>query len=137
MKADRNAEIGTEIPRLDKIAHMPGFDHEITAIHDDEYAKSRGFRGNLVGGSLLLGYVLQMLYKHFGSDWMTYGTIDVSFIGAGAISGDKLRASGILTEKKEEESGMRLFLDVGLDNLTTGKKIVVGRAGCLIPQYRN
>ncbi|MFH1488565.1 MAG: hypothetical protein ABII06_06660, partial [Pseudomonadota bacterium] len=89
-QADRDMEIGRELPPFDKTAFMPESDHEVTAMHDDEYAQSRGFRGNLVGGSLLLGYVVQMLYKHFGAHWMSRGKIDVSFIGGGAITGDSL-----------------------------------------------
>ena len=132
MKADRNTEAGMMIPPLEKIAHMPEFDYEITAMHDDEYARKRGFRGNLVGGGFLIGYVLQMLYNYFGAEWMKCGKIDVSFIGGGAISGDRLEATGMIVEKVEAGSGQRLFLDLWLDNHTSGKKILVGKASCRV-----
>jgi hypothetical protein len=132
MKADRNAEAGFMIPPLEKIAHMPEFEYEITAIHDDGYARKRGFRGNLVGGGFLIGYVLQMLYNYFGADWMKYGKIDVSFIGGGAVSGDRLEANSMIVEKAGAGSDERLFLDVWLNNHTTGKKILVGKASCRV-----
>lgn len=132
MKADRNAEIGSKIPAHQKIAYAPIYENEVTTMHYDEHAQKRGFRGNLVGGSLLLGYTLQMLYKYFGADWMKYGTIDVSYIGGGAITGDQLEANGIITAKEQDDSGVKLFLDVWLDNTATGKKILVGKASCLV-----
>lgn len=132
IKADTDTEIGKAIPSLTKTAHMPDFDYPITAIHDDDYAKSRGFRGNLVGGSFLAGYVLQMLYRYFGRSWTAGGTIDVSFIGGGAISGDAVEAKGRIIDKVQDSSETRLFLDVKLENLTTGKTILVGKASCLI-----
>lgn len=133
MKADRDAEVGFNIPSHKKLAHAPSYEEEVTTIHDDEHARKRGFRGNLVGGSLLLGYTLQMLYRYFGEDWMAHGIIEVSYIGGGAIDGDEIEGNGVITEKKMEDSGVRLFLDVWLDNTTTGKKILVGKASCRVP----
>ncbi|MFC1885805.1 hypothetical protein ACFLZM_01950 [Thermodesulfobacteriota bacterium] len=132
MKADRNVKVGFNIPSHEKIAHAPSYEDEVTTIHDDEHAQQRGFRGNLVGGGFLLGYTLQMLYRYFGADWMKHGAIEVSYIGGGAINGDRIEGNGVITEKKEEDSGVRLFLDVWLDNTATGKKILVGKASCRV-----
>jgi hypothetical protein len=63
---------------------------------------------------------------------MSNGTPDVSFIGGDAISGDAVEAKGTVIDKLEDASGSRLFLDVRLENLSTGQTIVVGKAGCLI-----
>ncbi len=133
MKADRNVEVGGEIPSLRKTAYSPKVDFEVTQIHDEDYAKARGFRGDLVGGNFLTSYVLEMLYRYFGDPWWKHGRIDVTFVGGGAVTGDKLIAKGVITSKQAEDSSVRLFLDIHLENYTTGNKILVGTASCRVP----
>jgi hypothetical protein len=87
-------------------------------------------RGALIGGSTLLSYVLEMLYNHFGQNWLYHGKIKVSFIGGGAVNGDVVTAHGRVTGVEPEAGGSRVKLDVWLEN-QMGNKIVVGEASCI------
>jgi len=48
-------------------------------IHDDEVASLYGFRGGLVPGVTIYGYMTVPLVKRFGRDWLTSGSIQVRF----------------------------------------------------------
>ena len=121
--------IGEEIPSLTKTAAMPINPQGRNLIHTDDYARQFGLRGALIGGSILLSYVLEMLYDYFGQNWLYHGKISVSFIGGGAINGDVLTAHGLVTSSEREEAGTRLHLDVWMEN-QTGAKVLVGQASC-------
>ena len=123
-------DVGDEIPILTKTAYMPIDPQGRNAIHTDDYAQDFGMRGALIGGSTLLGYVLEMLYGYFGRDWMEHGRIKVSFIGGGAINGDELTAHGLVTATEPEGDGTRMSLEVWLENQDQAK-ILVGQASCL------
>ena len=125
----RTIRVGKEIPSLTKTALMTINPEGRNPIHTDDYAKTFGMRGALIGGSTLLSYVLEMLYNHFGQNWLYHGKINVSFIGGGAINGDIVTAHGLVTSSKQEEAGTRLNLNVWMEN-QTGAKIVVGEASC-------
>ena len=129
-KVARTIQAGEEIPSLTKTAYMPIDPQGRNLIHTDDYAKQFGMRGALIGGSTLLSYVLEMLYNHFGQNWLYHGKINASFIGGGAINGDVLTAHGLVTSTEQEEAGRRLNLDVWMEN-QTGANIVVGRASCI------
>lgn len=125
-----SVRIGEEIPSLTKTASMPINPQGRNLIHTDEYAKEFGLRGALIGGSILLSYVLEMLYNHFGQNWLHHGKINVSFIGGGAVNGDVLMAHGLVTLVERDEAGTRLHLNVWMEN-QTGAKILVGQASCI------
>ena len=126
----RSMKAGTEIPPLTKTAFMPSDVGARNPIHADDYAREHGMRGALVGGSILLSYLLEMLYNHFGQDWLYHGKISASFIGGGAINGDVVTAHGLVTSTEQEEAGTRINLDVWMEN-QAGAKIVVGKASCV------
>jgi acyl dehydratase len=126
-----NWSIGEEIPILTKTAFAPVEKDARNPIHTDEYARAHGLRGALIPGSILLSYVLEMLYRTFAGNWLTSGRIRVSFIGGGAINGDRLTAHGRVKAWEEEGQGRRVFLDLWLEN-QEGVKILVGEASCLI-----
>ena len=126
----KSMDVGNEIPILKKNAYMPIDPKGRNVIHTDDYARDFGMRGALVGGSTLLSYVLEMLYKHFGPNWIEHGRIKVSFIGGGAINGDELTAHGQITAVEPEGNGTRTSLDVWLENQDQ-VKILVGQASCL------
>ena len=123
--------VGQEIPRLTKTAFMPIKPDARNAIHTDDYAKKFGMRGALIGGSTLLSYALEMLFKTFGKNWFCHGRISTSFIGGGAINGDVLTARGVVTAVEPEQTGNRLMLDIWLENQKQ-EKILVGHASCII-----
>ena len=130
MKGSTSVAAGKEIPSLTKTAYMPIDPEARNPIHTEDYAQRTGMRGALISGSILLGYILEMLYNYFGQNWMHYGKISVSFIGGGALNGDIVTAHGVITSVEPEEAGTRLHLDVWMDN-NLGNKIVVGTATCL------
>lgn len=123
--------IGTEIPVLTRTAYAPSEADARNPIHTDEYARQHGLRGALVPGSILLGYVLEMLHRTFADTWLHTGRIRVSFIGGGAINGDRLTAHGRVKASIEEDQGRRVVLDLWMEN-QKGVKILVGEADCLL-----
>jgi hypothetical protein len=125
-------KIGDEIPSLTKIATMREWTGESSRIHEDSYAKKVGLRGAILGGSILYSYLVEMLYGYFGDIWFNHGEASVSFIGGGIIAGDRVIMKGVIKDKKPEDFGTRLFLDIWMDNETNGKKAVVGTASCLV-----
>lgn len=126
----RTMRAGEEIPSLTKTAYMPIDPQGRNLIHTDDYARDFGMRGALIGGSTLLSYVLEMLYNHFGENWLYHGKINVSFIGGGAINGDVVTAHGLVTAVEQEDAGTRLKLDVWMENQDQGK-VMVGEASCI------
>jgi acyl dehydratase len=131
---DRNIQvkIGDEIPSLTKTATMREWTGESSRIHEDSYAKKIGMRGAILGGSILYSYLVEMLFGYFGDNWFNHGEASVSFIGGGVIAGDKVIMKGVIKDKKPEDSGTRLSLDIWMENETNRKKAVVGTASCLV-----
>src|SRR5204863_4180564 len=48
-------------------------------IHDDRVAAQFGFRGGLVPGVTVYGYLAEAARKHFGEEWLERGAMDVRF----------------------------------------------------------
>jgi acyl dehydratase len=48
-------------------------------IHDDQVAAQYGFRGGLVPGVTVYGYLAEAALQHFGEPWLTRGAMDVRF----------------------------------------------------------
>jgi hypothetical protein len=48
-------------------------------IHDDRVAASYGFRGGLVPGVTVYGYMTLPVLEHFGETWLEYGSMSVRF----------------------------------------------------------
>jgi acyl dehydratase len=123
-------KIGDEIPSLTKKAYAPIEEGAYNPIHKDDYAREKGLRGALIPGSILLSYVLEMLYNYFGEKWLHHGKINISFIGGGAINGDVLTVRGLVKSIHSGEAGMRANLEVWMIN-QRGEKIVIGEASCI------
>jgi acyl dehydratase len=49
-------------------------------IHDDRIAAQYGFRGGLVPGVTVYGYLAAAVIDHFGDIWLNTGAIDVRFL---------------------------------------------------------
>lgn len=60
-------------------AHNTAPDSE-NRIHDDRVAVQYGFRGGLVPGVTVYGYMVPAIVQRFGRDWLERGTIDVRFL---------------------------------------------------------
>jgi acyl dehydratase len=48
-------------------------------IHDDSVAAEYGFRGGLVPGVTVYGYMASAVLEHFGPKWLMHGAMDVRF----------------------------------------------------------
>ena len=75
-------------------------------IHSDEIAARYGFRGALVSGVMVFGYLSQPLVRTYGADWLERGIMDVAFIKP-AYEGELLN---IKTESLGAESSRRNHL---------------------------
>ncbi len=49
-------------------------------IHDDAVAAVYGFRGGLVPGVTVYGYLAAAVCEHFGAEWLERGAMDVRFL---------------------------------------------------------
>ena len=125
-----NIGIGQEIPGLSKNAFAPIEQDARNPIHTDEYAQKHGMRGALVPGSTLLSYMLEMLYNTFAEKWLSSGKIKVSFIGGGAVNGDRISTHGRVKSISSGKEGDRITLELWMEN-QKGVKIMVGEASCL------
>jgi hypothetical protein len=125
--------IGQELPPLRKTALVKG-DYRWGSPHHAGYAtKVLGFRGALVPGVTTLAYVAEMLRSFFGPVWLERGTIEVNFIGGGAVDGDTVLARGVITGLKEEDGKTRVELEVWLEDEAVGnQKVLAGMASCLL-----
>ena len=123
--------IGYEIPVVTKVAATREWTGETSQIHEADYAEKVGMRGALLGGSQLITYISQMLYGFFGENWLSHGRISVTFVGGGVIPGDVVTAKGRVVRKEDEKPGVRIYLDIWMEN-QDGRRVVVGTASCLI-----
>lgn len=61
------------------VASNRAFNHP-NLVHNDEYARSLGFRGGLVPGVDVYAYLTRPTVEHFGHEWLERGTGDVRFV---------------------------------------------------------
>lgn len=132
--ATRQMQVGQEIPTFTKKAKLtvPPGGFPWGSPHNEAYARSIGFKGALVPGVTTLAYISESLFNFFGEGWVKGGKIEVSFIGGGVIDGEMLTVKGVIKEKVEEDSRVRLVLEVWMEN-AQGQKVVAGTASGLIP----
>ena len=60
-------------------AHNAASDSE-NRIHDDQVAAAHGFRGGLVPGVTVYGYMVPAIFDRLGPAWIEHGAIDVRFV---------------------------------------------------------
>jgi hypothetical protein len=130
--SSKDIQIGQEIPRLIKKAKLtpPRGGYPWGSPHNEEYAKSLGFKGPLIAGSTALAYISESMLHFFGEGWIKGGKLDVSFIG-GVVDGETVTVKGFLREKVSEDSAFRLVIDVWMEN-EDGEKVITGTASGLI-----
>lgn len=124
--ATKELEPGFEIPTLTKRAYMVAR----SGIHGDEYAQQMGFVRGLVAGGTTLAYMTEMLTSFFGKTWFKTGKISVAFTSP-VYENDKVTCRGVIKDKTDEGSGVRLVLDIWMEK-ENGEKIVVGTASARV-----
>lgn len=100
-------------------------------IHtDDECAKSLGFPTALAQGLMSHTYLIELLTRAFGRDWLEGGTINVRFIKSVFI-GDTLFVRAKVLDVKREAAGTRVGLGVWCER-QGGEQVTVGDASLLV-----
>lgn len=130
--APKDIQIGQEIPSLIKKAKLtpPRGGYPWGSPHNEEYAKALGFKGPLIAGSIALAYVSESMFRFFGEGWVKGGRLDVSFIG-GVVDGERVAVKGVIKDRVDENSAIRLVIDVWMEN-EEGGKVIIGTASGLI-----
>ncbi len=125
--------IGSEVARITKTAAVasPSIRRGGTQIHTDEYARQMGFKGALVQGLVLLGYMTEMLVQAFGEAWFEKGRVKVRFRRP-IYSGEEVVIRAQLKEKRTEQERVVLVLDLSVESQEDGRVAVVGEASCLM-----
>lgn len=98
------------------------------SIHDDEQAKSLGFKGALVGGSVLCSFFESTFVQLFGKQWYERGFFKTSFI-APVYEVDEFRV--VATEMAPLATDERL-VEIGLEK-RDGDRATAGYAGLALP----
>lgn len=131
--ASKEIEVGYALPVFTKKAklHQPPGGYRWGFVHNEAYAKSIGLRGAILPGVITGGYISEMLTRFFGENWFKYGKLEMKFIGSGAVDKEMLKIQGVVKEKAVEGNGVRLILDVWVEN-ELDTKITVGTASCLV-----
>lgn len=106
-------------------SHAPNLSADSTgSIHDDEQARSLGFRGALIGGSVLCAYMTPLLIERFGAAWYERGFFKNSFITP-VYATDAIRV--VLAEMAPAE-GDEALTGVYLEK-ESGERATAGYAG--------
>jgi len=126
--------VGSEIPSLTKVAYQSTLHNQVflaDSIHNADYARSHGYAGPLVSGYVLNEYMSEMLVNFFGPGWLRGGRVSLAFIDGGVQEGDRVTCRGTVVEMIDEESGIRLNLDIWMEK-GQGIKAVVGKASGIL-----
>src|SRR5215470_1562353 len=86
-------------------AHNTAQDSE-NKIHEDRVAAAHGFRGGLVPGVAVYGYMVPAILEHLGEEWAGRGGISVRFL-APCYEGETVIArchGSTVTAEKEDGS---------------------------------
>ncbi len=128
VESTREPEAGSELNSVTKIAKNTARGR---GIHDDARARALGFKGAPVPGVTTLAYVMQVLLNFFGENWTNGGNISLTFTNP-LYEGQRVTARAKVRDRKVEDGGIRLFLEVWAEN-EEGTKVAVGMASGLLP----
>jgi hypothetical protein len=87
-------------------AHNAATDSE-NKIHDDQIAAAYGFRGGLVPGVTVYGYMVPAVLEQMGRDWLEHGSINVRFHSP-CYEGDTVlaRCNGSAVSAEQEDGSL-------------------------------
>jgi hypothetical protein len=126
----KDAKAGMEIPPVRKKSYQRSLDElkfAADSIHNNDYTRGKGYAGALTSSYVLCGYMSELLVNFFGPSWLKGGQIALTFINGGVQQGDEIICRGVITERVEEESGIRLNLDIWMEK-GEGVRVAVGKA---------
>jgi hypothetical protein len=70
-------------------------------IHDDEFARKCGYRGALVPGASIFGYMAHSLFEMLGREWLERGSAEIRFM-LPVYEGEELRVTGAVSSITRE-----------------------------------
>ena len=128
VESTREPEVGSELNPVTKIAKNTARGR---GIHDDARARALGFKEAPVPGVTSLAYVMEVLLNFFGESWTNGGNISLTFTNP-LYEGQRVTARAKVRDRKVEDGGIRLFLEVWAEN-EEGTKVAEGMASGLLP----
>ena len=96
---------------------------------DRRAAEELGFEEVVAGGRMTMSYIGDMLDRRFGKGWYEGGRLDIKFTNI-VWPGDRVTARGVITERVEEDGGMRANVAVWMEK-PDGTVAIVGTASAL------
>jgi 3-hydroxybutyryl-CoA dehydratase len=97
------------------------------SIHTDpDWARQKGFRAPLAQAMMSTAYVSELMTRFLGAGFVRGGTLSMVFIKP-VYAGDRLTVRGVIKDKRREDAGMRVSVDVWCEN-QHGEKTAVGTA---------
>ena len=134
--ARRDLPVGFELEpvtkkiTLDKSRIYEGWPAIRSRHCDYDAAHATGLPAPNVNGAVVAGVLGELFIKFFGESYIG-GKLSFNLIRQVQID-DELTARGVVKDKVTEDGGVRLVLDVWLDN-QNGDKVLVGSASGLVP----
>ncbi len=135
-RASRDLAVGFELEpitkkiTLDKSRIYEGWPATRSRHCDYDAAHATGLPAPNVNGAVVAGVLGELFIKFFGESYIG-GKLSFNLIRQVQID-DELTARGVIKDKVTEDGGVRLVLDVWLDN-QNGDKVLVGSASGLVP----
>lgn len=74
------------------------------SIHDDEKARQMGYRGGLVPGVTVLGYMSRLMQQEFGSRWQSGGSTFKGRLRRPVYEGAEVTVEGTIVEAPSKEN---------------------------------
>src|SRR5690349_6234529 len=106
--------VGDELPPATVVAHNNS--HSSTnKIHDDDVARTYGFRGGLVPGVTVYAYAVAPLAARLGLRWLTTGEATVALINP-LYEGEQATSRATITAVEPVSGGERIVLDIRTEN---------------------
>ena len=132
----RGSEVGSELPPIsvnfteEMCISYSGWP-ETRDFHTDlQLAKEKGFPSVIIEASVTMAYINELLTRFFGTNWFTSGYLRLSFINI-VYPPERLTVKGVVREKMQEDSGVRLTVEAWVEN-EKGDRVTVATASALI-----
>ncbi len=117
-----------ELPAL-RIGAINSASASTGSIHDDEKAREMGYRGGLVPGVTIMGYMSRLMHENFPSGWLAGSTFH-GLIRRPVYEGDEVRVEGSVSAPDEEG---RVAVEIRVLD-PTGGVCATATATCRAPQ---
>jgi len=114
------------------------YDHFLAAFHDcspvhvdEEFARSRGFAGRVMHGSLLNGFVSHFVGMYFPGKFSLLLSADLRFLNPSFL-GDTIHLEAVVSQKMDARQVV--VLDMTLNNSTQGHLAARGRVQVMLKE---